>query len=207
MERSSGIEAVTIPPSSGAPLTDAHQQELALARSQIKPIRKAAKVASFNGWTMSVAAILSAPFAIFSVVGAVMTIGLSVVAYNEFWGRRQLLRLNPAGATLLGWNQLGLLTMIVAYSTWMLWAAIAGPSPLAAELEAHPELGEALGSVEGFEDLYQSVSVAFYGVVIAVSVLVQGLTALYYFTRRQLVVAYQRDTPEWIQQLERATAG
>ena len=31
-----------------------------------------------------------------------------------------------------------------------------------------------------------NVSVAFYGVVIAISVVVQGLTALYYFTRRCL---------------------
>ena len=46
---------------------------------------------------------------------------------------------------------------------------------------------------------------AFYGTVIALSVIVQGLTAAYYFTRRKHVEACLRDTPAWALDVERMT--
>ena len=49
-----------------------------------------------------------------------ITLGLSIVAYNEFRGRKRLLNFDPSAATMLGWNQLGLLAMIVVYCLWML---------------------------------------------------------------------------------------
>src|SRR3954469_21412949 len=94
---------ITLP--AEGPLTETHRQSLALASLQKKPILKAARVASINGWTLSVMAVLSAPFAQFSGLGAIMTIGLAFFAYNEFRGRRRLLRLDATGASVLGWNQ------------------------------------------------------------------------------------------------------
>src|SRR5262245_39628491 len=97
------------------PLTREHRRELALARESAAKIRKASRVAAFNGWSTAIIAALSLPFAFSSLVSLLVTGALSVVAFIEFHGRRRLLNFDPAAATILGWNQLGLLAMICAY--------------------------------------------------------------------------------------------
>ena len=85
-----------IPPASDGPLTPEHHRELALANSRAKTLRKAASVARFNGWTVGVFAASSALFALSSIAGFLTTLGLSVIAYNEFRGRKRLLRFDPS---------------------------------------------------------------------------------------------------------------
>lgn len=201
------MTAATLAPPAAGPLTPEHRRELALAQSRAKPILKAARVAAFNGWTLGAIAALSAPFAMFSIVGAAMTIALAVFAINEFRGRRRLLAFDPGAAALLGWNQVALLTVLVGYSLWMLWQGLAGQGPFAAEIQANPELGEALGSLGDFDGLYRQFVTAFYGMIIALSVAIQGLNALYYFRRGKLLAAYREDTPAWAVELQRMTAG
>ena len=195
--------AAIVPPTTATPLSREHYYELEAAKPRFKKVRAAARVAAFNGWTLAILAVLSLPFALFSVEGMLMTAGLSVIAYIEFRGRRGLLQYNPSAGTLLGWNQVGLLTLILIYCLWQLWAGLSGPSSLAAELHAQPELGEAIGSLDEVETLYKGVVVAFYGTIIALSVVVQGLNAFYYFTRRKHLVACLQETPEWVLDLER----
>ena len=190
-------------PTPDTPLSREHYRELTDAKPRFKKVRAAARVAAFNGWTIGVIAALSAPFALFSVEGLLLAVGFTAIAYIEFRGRRRLLQYDPSAAALLGWNQIGLLTLIVAYCLWQLWTGLSGPSPLAAELQAQPELGDALGSIEEVDDLYRGVVVAFYGTIIALTLVVQGLNAFYYFSRRKYVVACLRDTPEWVLDLER----
>jgi hypothetical protein len=183
-------------------LSPEHYGALAAAKPRLKKVRAAVRVATFNAWTIGVLAALSVPFAFFSIEGMLMALGLSVIAYIEFRGRRGLLQYDPSAATLLGWNQVGLLTLITAYCIWALWTALSGPGPLARELQAQPELGEALGSIEEVDSLYRGVAVAFYGLVILLSLVFQGLNAVYYFTRRKYIVACLRDTPKWVLDLE-----
>lgn len=178
------------------PLTEDHYRELALAKERARPIRRASRVASFNGWTIAVIAILSLPFAFFGLDGVLVTTGLFVVAFIEFLGRNRLLKLNPSAAHLLGWNQVGFLTMIVIYCLWMLFRG-------AEDIAANPELSELLGR-DGLQ-LYRSIVVAFYGTVIALSVAFQGGNAIYYFTRRKHIVAYLEQTPQWVRDFQRAT--
>jgi hypothetical protein len=185
------------------PLSDEHYAALAAAKPRLKKVRAAARVATFNGWTIGVLAALSWPFAFFSLEGFLVALGLSISAYIEFRGRRGLLQFDPSAATLLGWNQVGLLTLISVYCLWQLWSALSGAGPLATELQAQPELGEALGSVEGLESLYRNIAVAFYGAVIFLTLIFQGLNAFYYFTRRKYVEFCVRETPEWVLELER----
>ena len=122
------------------PLGAEHHYELALANERSKKIRKAAGVAAFNGWMTGFFAVTSAPFAPFSVAGFIVTVGLGIVAYNEFQGRKRLLRFDASAARLLGWNQVGFLTMIIVYCLWMMFSGLTGEGPFAAELEAKPEL-------------------------------------------------------------------
>ncbi len=104
------------------PLSAAHLRELASARDRAKSIRKAARVAAFNGWTTAGIAALSLPFVLYDPSSLILTVGLSIIAYNEFRGRKRLLKFDPTAATLLGWNQLGLLAMIIVYCLWSLYS-------------------------------------------------------------------------------------
>jgi hypothetical protein len=179
-------------------LTPELRRELALARDRTKVIRKAASVAAFNGWVTAVITALSAPFALFSIVGFLVTCILAFVAYNEFRGRKRLLAFDPSAATLLGWNQLGFLAMISAYCGWMLFTNL---NSFSSQMQANPELEEALGSLDEFEGLYRLVVVGLYSTVFVLSVIFQGLNALYYFTRRKYVEAYLQETPAYVQEI------
>jgi hypothetical protein len=187
------------------PLTAAHRAQLAQAQEHSKPIRKTARVAAFNGWVTAGIAVLSAPFALFSISGFLILVGLSIVAYNEFRGRKKLLEFEPAAATLLGWNQLGLLAMIIVYCVWMLVTSLNGGSELVAQMKGYADLDEALGGPGATNALYRLIAISLYGGVIALSIVFQGLNALYYFTRRKHVEAYVQQTPEWIRELQRTT--
>jgi hypothetical protein len=172
---------------------------VALANERAKKIRKAAGVAMFNGWATGIFAALSAPFALFSIDGFLVTVGLSVISYNEFRGRKRLLQFDPLSPILLGWNQVGLMTLIIVYCLWMLLTSLTSADPFAAEVAANPELA---GSLNQFDHLYKDLVVTVYGTVIVLSVIFQGLNALYYFTCRKHVEAYVQETPEWVLDLQ-----
>ena len=188
--------------SAEGPLSTEHFQELSRADDRAKLIRKAARVASFNGWTTAIIAALSAPFALFSVAGFLVTVVLALVAWNEFRGRNLLNKFNPKAAMLLGWNQIGFLAMIVLYCGWMMYTGINDSDSALSEFTSNPELSELLGSPEQVSSLYELLVYSVYGSVIVLSVIFQGLTALYYFTRRKHIEAYVRATPEWIRRLQ-----
>jgi len=194
--------ALTSPVAADNPLSASHHRELAAARDLAKPIHKAARIAAFNGWTTAVIAALSAPFALFDYTGALLTIGMSIVAYNEFRGRKRLLRFEPSGASLLGWNQLGLLAMIVVYSLWSLWGSYGDAGSLSSELGNYAELDAALGGTGAIEALVQQISLAVYGGVIGLSLIFQGGNALYYFSRRRHREAFVAKTPQWVRDVQ-----
>jgi hypothetical protein len=184
------------------PLSAEHHRELTLATERAKPVRRAARVAAFNGWATAAIAAISAPFALFSRSGLLVFAGLSVVAFNEFRGRDRLLRFKPQAAMLLGWNQIGLLAIVVAYCLWAIYTNLTGASSLSAELQAYSELESSLGPMNDIETLARQLIVAFYGSVVALSVVFQGINSLYYFTRRKHVEAYVANTPTWIRELQ-----
>jgi hypothetical protein len=199
------VSALTITAAADGPLTPEHRHELAIATRRAKRIRRAAGVATFNGWVIGFFAAVSAPFALFSMAGFLVTVGLALIAYHEFQGRKRLLQFDPSSSTLLGWNQVALLTLIIGYCLWMLFTGLTGAGPLAARMEANPEFAAALGSPETLDYLYKVLVVAVYGTVIVLSAIFQGLNALYYFTRRQHVEAYVQETPDWVLDVQRIT--
>jgi hypothetical protein len=202
-------EAAQVSPLAGAslvdnPLSATHRQELADARDRAKTIRKAAKVAAFNGWTTAAAAACSAMFLAFdlSPIAIAITLVLSIVAYIEFRGRTGLLNFDPKAATMLGWNQLGLLAMIVAYCLWNLSGSSSeavGAMTSQMDSVTRQEMKNMIGDMEG---LYKTVTLALYGGVIALSVLFQGGNALYYFTRRRHVEDFNAETPQWVRDVQ-----
>ncbi|MGD9636031.1 MAG: hypothetical protein AB7G28_25405 [Pirellulales bacterium] len=205
MSTSIAIAPVVMPPTD-PPLSASHHQALAAASGRAEPIRRACRVATFNAWTTAVLAALSAPFALFSLAGLAVFAGLAAVAWNEFRGRERLRQFDPAGASILGWNQLGLLALITVYCLWAIYSNLWGSESIDAQLRANPELKAAFGSLDGLSQMVEPIVLAFYGLVIALSTLFQGGNALYYFTRRKYVETYVRETPEWVIDLQRATS-
>ena len=189
------------------PLTPEHLGEVAQARLRAKKVRKAAGVATTNGYILGVLSgcsfLFAAAGAMFdetAVVGVVMGTGLALVAWNEFRGRAMLRRFEIRASRVLGWNQLGLMVLVIGYAAWMLRQAFWGPSPYAEAMAGEPMLAGPLGAIE---QLHKTLALAMYGGLIAGTLIFQGLNSLYYFTRRKYVEAYLRETPEWVVQLER----
>lgn len=178
-------------------------REVSAANQRAGKIRKAAAVAKFNGWMIGIFAVLSLPFAFFSLPGFFIAVVLAVVAYNEFKGGKRLLGFDRAAPTFLGWNQVGFLASIVLYCLWMLGMGLTSEGPFSAEMKAKPELQAVFDSPAELDQVYRLLVMAVYGTVIVVSIVFQGLNALYYFSRRKHVDAYLNDTPDWVLDLQR----
>ncbi len=149
-----------------------------------RKVLNAAKLAAFNGWAFGISAALSLLFALSSGTALVVGAGLAIVAWNELRGRKLLLRFDSRGPRLLGWNQLGLMGLLIAYCLWSIYAGLTGTTP---ELDALiKELEPLIGSTG---DLQRTLTLAVYGGVITGTIIFQGLNALYYFTRTKHVQA------------------
>jgi len=182
------------------PLAPEHYEELAAAGSRSRALDRAAAVASFNAWGAAIFAVLGLPFALFSPVDIVLCLGLAVIAWREFKGRRLLKALDRAAPRLLGFNQIGLACLIAAYCLFNIILVLTQPGPYAAAMASQPDIAQSLGPIE---NLYKTCSLAIYGGIIVLSLLFQGGTAWYYFSRAKHLDAYLAETPEWIVRMEK----
>lgn len=164
------------------------------ARKRAAGFLGAAKVATFNGWSIGVFAAITIPFGITSLTALVLGVGMAVVARNEFKGRGLIRRIDPAGPRLLGRNQLGFMGLIIAYCLWSMYGAYAHPDP---------QIQQQLDLVGISADTVRQFTLLVYVGVIALTLVFQGLNARYYFARVRRIEAYLRRTPEWIVELQR----
>ena len=189
------------------PLTPEHLQVLTLANQRAKKLRSVAGVAMFNGISIGVFSTLSLLFVVvtamfgeFGWVAAIMGIGLGVISWNEFRGRKLLQQFNQRGLTVLGWNQLALLGLIVAYAAWMMGVGLLEANPYEEVMQREPATVQMLGDIGS---LYKTLTVAVYGALIVGTLIFQGLNSLYYFTRAQILRGYLAETPAWVVELQR----
>ena len=176
------------------PLSPEQQRQLSAAGERAAKILSAAKVATFNGWTIGFFAVVSMLFAISSMTALVMGLGLGWVAWNEFKGRDRIRAFDRTAPTFLGKNQLGFMSLIVAYALWSIYRTLTEPMPHLDEIE------EALGPIG---DLVTSVTISVYLIVILLTVLFQGLNARYYFAREKMMDEYLSRTPDWVMEIQR----
>ena len=179
------------------PLSAEHHEAIALAGRRRHRIDRAVRVATFNGWTTLAFAVLAIPFTFFSVTALVMGLALATIAWQEFKGRRLLRQLDPKAPQLLGFNQIAFAAILIFYSFWNIYQGWTGPNPYAEHM-VHVELASMLGPID---TLQKAITLAVYGTVIVLSILFQGSTALYYFTRAKPLQTYLSQTPDWIRQL------
>jgi hypothetical protein len=185
-------------------LSPEHFAQLAEARRRSKKIRRAAAVATFDGWATGVFGALTFLVGLiaFSWVGLALGAAMLVVAWVEFRGARQLRQLDPAAANSLAINQLFLGAALLTYAMFSLWTVFHSQTFITQQLANSPELSQAgLGSIES---LAKMLGLLIYGTLAAVAIFGQGGTALYYATRRKHVEAYRRETPQWILDAQRA---
>ena len=159
-----------------------------------RKVRRAANVAAMSGWTLAFFALVTLMSVI---VGDFLSIPLGVVlgvlAYNELRGGAMIRRFEPAGATRLAYNQIALGVVIVVYSVWSLISALRSPDLAAATASVgDPQVSAMLGSITNI------VTYGLYGTMVAVGVIVPGLTAIYYQTRARLIRDVLAATPPWV---------
>jgi hypothetical protein len=181
------------------PLSPEQQKDLVQATERAHKVFGAVKVATFNGWTIGIFAGITGLFALFgSVTALVMGAGMAVVSWNEFRGRTRLRQFDPQGPRLLGRNQVGFMSLLVGYCLWSIYRTVTNPVTEVLGLE----------EIAGIPaDVVTSLTVSVYLIVIVLSLLFQGLNALYYFRRIKPVEDYLRETPRWIVRLQRSTSG
>lgn len=203
-ENSHTIHPVTFPAHSPAPappqLTEAHLRQLADARYAAKKIRRAAGVASMDGWTIAVCALLTFVLDMPSVSGVVIGLALGVIAFVELRAVAGVRKLDPLAARTLGFNQLALAGLIILYALWRIYMEMHGRGELAS-LNSDPEVAQAMKDYVG--DMRPLV-VGAYMLLIAFAILAQGSLAFYYFTRAGRIRQYLAQTPQWIIDMQRS---
>lgn len=148
---------------------------------------------------MAVFAVVTLAMAVFGdVVGLVLGVGLGAAAYNELRGAAMLRRFEPRAARRLGYNQLGLGVLIVAYAAWSLIAALRSPSIVPGGSTGDPNVDAMIGQLAG------PLTYGLYGGVAALGIIAPGLTAWYYFSRARVVNAMVSNTPPWVIEAMRA---
>ncbi len=197
-----------LPPSAGsAPLSEADYALVRQAKANFKAIQKAARTARISaiiGFIIGGLALLSTLLSP-SWAAAFVSAGVCVVAAVEFWGCRRMLRSDPRAAVLLGRNQLALLAIIAIYCIVQMLTF--NPKELQEALVSRDfrdqltYLPSMKNEVDRMDRTAQQMVVPFYGLVILVSVVCQGLMARYYFSRRWDVDAFNNQTPEWVRRI------
>ena len=176
------------------PLTPEQQQELADASERARSLSRARKIAAFNAWSIGVFAAITLLFGLGSGVALFLGLVMAFVARTEFRGLAMLKRFDADGPRLLAKNQLGFMALIVGYCFWSIYRTVYGPGPDLAGLE------QMLGDTE---DLITDLMVIIYVSVIVATLVFQGLTARYYWSKARVVEEYLRDTPAWIVEMQR----
>jgi len=185
-----------------SPLSPEQWQALVDAQALYRPVRRAVRYARFDGWTVGAFAVLTAVCGLSSPVGLLLGAGMGTVAFVELRAASRLRRdLDVAAPRTLGVNQLALGLMLIGYACYGLWAGF-GTSNLEDALRQAgigPDQMRDLQQTIG--NLQQLVTRLVYGTLIAVAVLCQGGTALYYFSRAKHVRRYLQHAPPWARQM------
>jgi hypothetical protein len=190
-------ENAASPSPQSSPLSPQHLHQLSDAKRRAKKVRRAASVAALSGWSMLVFACISLALAFFSDWSAwAVGIGLLLVALNELRGSAMLRRADPAGAKVLGWNQLVLAALLVAYATWSLATSLRQP-PGAGMQSGDPQIDAMAANITS------AVTYGLYGTMAILGLLLPGLTSIYYFSRARIVRSFLAETPAWIVEIMR----
>lgn len=202
------------PSTQDGPLSPEQERALFESDRRLVKIAFAAKVARFDAWTLLVAAALCAPFAFVDLFSGLIAAVLGVLGWVELDGSKRLRQLEPGGGRQLAFNQLALLLAVDLYAGFSLHSVTSAP-PLSTQLSHQPGVAQAIEQLDNpaltstlgdVGTAVHDISIAVYVALALCSTLAQGLLALYYLSRRRLLLAHLAQTPDWIRRLQRARA-
>ena len=179
-------------------------QALAITRQRAAKISRAAIVAALSGWTMAFFAAITFLSGLFSWPALLIGAALGVIAYVELRGSKGLRRFDLEAPRWLGYNQMALGVLLVAYGAWGLVHALVAASPYESYLAGGGPVAEML---EPIDRLNRAITVIVYLAVILAGMAAPAFGSVYYFTRRRHIVAYLEQTPDWIVETLRIAAG
>ena len=188
---------------SNSPLSPLQYAQIGEAQVRCKRVRRATVVAAIDAWTSAIFAVGSLAMSIFSPMGILVGIGFCAVGFNSFRGLWLLKRMDLRGPRVLAVNQLLLAALVTAYSVYSMWDAIHNPGAGDPMLN-DPTVKQALGDLQ---PLMLKLTLAVYGLMIVGTIVMQGLTAWYYASRRKYLAAYLNETPAWVIELQKKQAG
>jgi hypothetical protein len=134
------------------------------------------------------------------MVSLVLGVALGVITFNELRGGRLLKAFRPGGAKLLGWNQLALGVVVVAYASWSMVATLRSPALAQVGSTGDPDMDRTLAGLQGV------LAYGVYGTIAVIGAVVPALTAWYYFSRGRLIRAMVAQTSPWVLEAIRAAA-
>jgi len=184
------------------PLSYQNMQELSAARAGGKKVRRAIRVALFDGWTLAFFACLTVLFSIGSLSSMLIGLILGGIAAIELYAASRLRKLDPGACKILGYNQLALAALIIIYAASQLVPMMMGHSPLPAEVTSDPAAAQLLDS-SGYGQVINLLYEGTYAGMILFAIFSMGSLSLYYFTRTKHVRAYVQQTPQWIIDMQR----
>lgn len=189
----------TPPPAPPGPLSEQHFALIRQASASRKAATKAARVALNSSIVTLFLGIATVPLICWypSWIAAVMAVGLCVIGVVEYMGCRRMRQADPSAARILGINQLAFAGLITLYCLVQMFSPSAGLASVLGDLSSLQTSG---GNIDTGR-LAMLATYGFFGLVIVASVLSQGGLAIYYFTRRSPLEAYNRQTPAWIRRL------
>lgn len=194
-----GAEQVPAP---AAVLSPEHLQQIKLAQQRATKVRRAMRVAQFDGWATGIFGGITFLCGFSgSLVALVLGAGMLIVAFIEFKGAARLRKFDPGAPRVLALNQVYFGALLLAYAAWSLWGVFHNQSELSSALASAGDLGQ-LG-IDAAQ-IERTIGLLVYGALACVAIFGQGGTALYYWTRRRFVDAYLRETPQWIIDAQRA---
>ncbi|HWB53577.1 MAG TPA: hypothetical protein VG722_05270 [Tepidisphaeraceae bacterium] len=185
------------------PLTPEQLSQITHARTRYRKVGRAITVASTDAWTTAIFAGISVLGSLigFSIPGILLGLAMGVVSYNSFRGFHLLQKLDPDGAKLLGRNQLLLGAILILYAVWNLGLIFFGKADLGISGATSDQLNQ-LGA-DWVTNLIQYCYYILYGGIIAFALIVQSLTALYYYSRGKYVQEYLAHTANWVLQMQK----
>jgi len=191
-------------PQVGSPAAPSPEQlrVLAAAQARARKVYRAARVASFSGWTTAILSAGTLIGAILDPMALPLGFALAIIAWVELHGAAELRRFEAVAPGRLALNQVAFMCVLVVWAGWGLMQTVTGGNVYDAQIAATPQLAPTLRPLG---ELAMFISILFYGLVAGGSVIVQGGAAIYYFSRRRHLDEFIRNTPDWAVAMLRAT--
>lgn len=166
-----------------------------------KPVRKAAGYARMSGWMTLGAGVFSVLFSLGSIPGMTFGMLLSAVGMRELGLARKLDQFNIRAPSKLALNQIILGSLLAGYAIFKVMSYDPADSVLAGSLGSDPSLAsmpELAGTLQELGTIEYLLNIGIAAMLIIVAVVMQGGTALYYWSKRKRVQQLHQHTPQWV---------